>query len=311
LQDISLKGINDYLSYSLYFLITIFLFNQGNVKRQNRVRVYLILFFVILFLQLIVVVILHRGNRGVLGSILGHANTANLFLAYLSVYYANRRKWIITGCILLMMVVIGGRTSLISAGVVATCIFISANVRFAIIRKGFISVMLLLGIAMFGFLVYKGIYSEWNESIGLPFMGDKGGRFISLGSMKWRILHWSHYLQDIDQLKFILIGNGIGAHAPVSIPIYGQFYEVHNDFLKIFYDFGLIGLSLFVLADINIGRFFLSQNKGNWTLVFYLYYIRYTYMFFDNTVTNFMDTFIFLYFIYLFSNKNLLIADER
>src|SRR5690554_1622409 len=302
----SLKGVNDILSYFTYFLVAVYFFCQGDVSRKGKIRLFLFCFFFFLFIQIFYVVVLGFGHRGLLGSVLGHANSANLLMAFMVVYFASLRKWAFVAGLLGLMVIVGGRTSLISASIVAVTIFISNFIGPKYLKKLIVYFSLFFGFAFFTFLIFKGAAADWGDSIGLSFIGGDKARLISLNSLKWRVIHWGYYLNDLSIPKQIILGNGAGAHALVSPPIYGQFYEVHNDFLKIFYDFGLIGFSLFLLADIGMGRFFLNKYNGNHHLILYLYYIRYTYMLFDNMVTNFIGIFIFVFFVFILSQKELL-----
>lgn len=301
-KGIGLKAINDFVSYMLYFLLAIYFMHQRSINRKKKIKIFLLIFFVLLIIQIVLVFFLKIGGRNNLGSILGHANSANLFLGFLSLYLAFKKKWILTFVLMVCMLILGGRTSLISTSIVVVGIYLIHRSHSYEKVKLRIKILLFFGVVIFSFLLYKGTVVDWHETINLPFFNDTA-RVLSYNSIKWRILHWTHYLSRMDTIGIILFGNGIGAHAEVSTPLYGRFFEVHNDFLKIFFDLGLIGLIIFLWSDLSLGRYFIKYNKGHYIYIFFLYYVRYSYMFFDNVVTNFMGTLIFVFFLMSFSSE--------
>jgi O-antigen ligase len=73
----------------------------------------------------------------------------------------------------------------------------------------------------------------------------EGGRF-SLSTFQWRINFWSNYIKYESFSDFVL-GRGIGAADGYGALLTGRsIYLPHNDYIRIFYDTGIIGLGLFL-----------------------------------------------------------------
>ena len=107
-------------------------------------------------------------------------------------------------------------------------------------------------------------------------------------SLKWRIIHWQYYINDIKNTSDLMFGFGTGAHEEVTNLVYNKYLEVHNDFLRMTYDIGILGVLLYIVIDVQIIIYCYKQlNAKNW-FVIYAFIAKYFFMFFDNYVTNLM-----------------------
>lgn len=69
------------------------------------------------------------------------------------------------------------------------------------------------------------------------------------GSLVWRIVTWSMHINYVKQNKASLLGLGIDTSSsvsPYSTPV--SRHDPHGDYTLLFVDFGLVGLSIYVIA---------------------------------------------------------------
>lgn len=108
-------------------------------------------------------------------------------------------------------------------------------------RKRALALIPLIAIGLFlvlmVFLEQRMFYSGTNLSTG------------SLGAIKLsgRSLFWGIAVQHLS-LGTLLQGQGLGAYMQLSKQTLGFYYPVHNDYLKLLLETGLIGLGLFLTA---------------------------------------------------------------
>jgi hypothetical protein len=240
-------------------------------------------------------IITEREGRNTLGSIFGHANSFALILtAYFIAKFnkegfKNNRNFDVIIFILLffLILILGSRSMII--GLISSFIFWKL-VGFKVNRFTVVGYMILLSLLTY-FIVDYGIRlldTSWGEQT-----------FTSGNSLKWRIIHWYYYLQDMDTISATLFGNGVGAHEDVTLIIYGRFFEVHNDFIKIIYDMGVLGLVFYLVIDLFIINYIKKICGLDWRLIS-IFGMKYFFMFFDNFATNIIPVISLSFVTYLF-----------
>lgn len=120
-------------------------------------------------------------------------------------------------------------------------------------------------------------YLKWDFIMHRVNIFNPGG----YGSFIWRIVYWLKiYLTFIDEsLTTILFGLGIDSLTKGNMPYRFMYTDPHNDFLKIFVEFGAIGLTLFLSLLRNI--FLILKKNINILIILFIP------LMFDNAIVNF------------------------
>lgn len=228
--------------------------------------------------------IVSRQGRDGLGSIFGHANSLALIAAcYFIVSQRSRiidnfglKKLFSNGFAFLVIAIIGARSMLLSVAMgIGFWLFFRGRVtRFRLLLMVTTYALLTSSIVYYGISLLE---ASWQEQ-----------SFTSGNSLKWRIIHWLYYLQDFTDLKSVFFGFGIGSHEVVTDGLYIKYLEVHNDFLRILYDVGIVGLTFYLIFDYVIYMKLKRNIDVDWRF-FLLLATKYFFMFFDNYVTNMLS----------------------
>lgn len=273
--------VGDYLTYIFPVFMAVLCSSVLKYKSYKHIYFLVVLLFLI---QLAIVLrkygiegILSRQSRGELGSLFGHANSFGLILTvfFIGLVFTYFERWRIPLIlsVFIISIFVGARSMIIA--MIFMYLFYMARSLFKrefVYLVVFVFVGLMFSIVMYGYSLHE---VEWTEQ-----------SMTSGNSLRWRLLHWNYYLMDLDSISNWLIGFGVGAHSSVTENVYATYYEVHNDFIRMIYDFGLVGLTLYLFLDYLIIKKFLFRYSS--TMVVGMFMTKYFFMFFDNMVTNMM-----------------------
>ncbi|MCF6297288.1 MAG: hypothetical protein L3J08_04770 [Flavobacteriaceae bacterium] len=117
------------------------------------------------------------------------------------------------------------------------------------------------------------------------------------GSLIWRIIYWTKivFVFFEESLSTILFGKGIDSLTKGNMPYQFMTKDPHNDFIKVFFEFGLIGLLMFFNFLKNI--FLMLKKNVNLIIILLVPLV------FDNIIVNFSFVLtILLIFAYEFKS---------
>ncbi|MCP4748554.1 MAG: hypothetical protein GY874_20830 [Desulfobacteraceae bacterium] len=126
-------------------------------------------------------------------------------------------------------------------------------------------------------------------------------------SLQWRISHWAKFLEFSPSASF-WFGHGVGAADlyPNSFGIntYPINLAPHNDYIKTFYDLGIIGLLLFLNMILFIIRLIYKNLNKNNDIILIGYLIIVCFLITDNFIYFTSPLFIFMFIaVLLYKNK--------
>lgn len=290
-------GAQKYVEAVSYILILIFVVSFASIYVSYRyLQWFIILFLVIIILQLLFSFYQHglfyfnsRQNRGGIGSFFGHANSAAFFVSILLFVLYNskgRRALFVKIFFITLLFLLGTRSVFLVTCTLLVSLKVSEYLDDStlIVLLGFV----VLSVAI-GFYINYIVEQSWNTQSSM----------LSGNSMKWRVRHWLYYIERITTTNQLIFGQGLASHEDVPRFFYNRYFEVHNDFLKITYDIGVLGLFLYLWADLSITLACLKQvvDKRQRNCLLAIYLVKAFFMFFDNLVTNFCGTMVYYYII--------------
>jgi O-antigen ligase len=172
-----------------------------------------------------------------------------------------------------------------------------AKIKSIYIRIPIIALVLLFFI--FGFSFFPKIieqisslqYLDWTFIKEKALNADPGG----YGSFMWRVIYWTQILiAFFDNNSIVIsIGEGIDSLSKTNRDMYGFLYtDPHNDFIKILVEYGVVGLSLFILLLYRLYTFL-----GRRVDILLILAIP---LFFDNMIVNWSYNIVFLLYITYF-----------
>lgn len=284
------SGLTYYISYaSLPFM---YILTKYIKNTTELIRILFYFFFIIYLVQLLffildngLVFLLQREGRGYLGSIFGHTNQAAFFVGLYTIYKVftaeNLTKLVLYALPLSILVfLLGGRVVMFSIIIIISIEILYKN-KYLKKRISPIPAYVIFTLVIIA-LSFESIYSNENT-------------LLSFNSMKWRLTNWSFYLIELDNLYNVLFGFGLGSYHEISNKMYGTFIEVHNDYLRLIYDIGIVGAVLVVYFAI-IAPYQQNDNKEYSKLItsFLMFNMMY-----DNIITNLMVMIVFYIFLNL------------
>lgn len=277
--------VTDLLNYSMPLIMTCSLLS---IRKKINLEFLVTTVLVIFLMQVSLLAIkngygfvFNRESRESLGSIFGHANSLALIVACYFIIKQNssiksnlKLKSNIKNTLgVITLLIIGARSMLLS-------IFIGYS--YWILNNGKISrFRFIASLAVYGLVVY--LIVQYGISLLEESWDDQS--YTSGNSLKWRIIHWSYYISHFHNLNDVLFGFGVGSHELVTSGLYDKYLEVHNDFLRIIYDIGIVGLILYLISDFLIVKKLKIVSSVDWRIYLVLT-TKYFFMFFDNYVTN-------------------------
>jgi O-antigen ligase len=168
--------------------------------------------------------------------------SAALLLVSLTLYSLRRQKWLIPfGIIAATVMMRSGGKAAILAGIVSAVLFFAFQKKFAL-ASGLLAGFLLLGVVVVSTTSLSGYLEQYQKS-------------DALGSLTGRTEVWTSSWPDIMQAP--LLGHGYMAAKWVSVQVEGVFAgagSLHNAFLDVVYNNGLVGLVLFLAALIVVSK---------------------------------------------------------
>ena len=126
---------------------------------------------------------------------------------------------------------------------------------------------------------------------------DYQSRF-NLASFEWRVQYWTNFLEFNDPF-FILLGHGVGTAEVKGIAL--QERSPHNDYIRIFYDLGIIGLFIYLALIIFMFKL-MMRSKNRYAALIYMFLI--TFSLTDNLIFFSYSTWVYM-FLASISTKNL------
>ena len=174
----------------------------------------------------------------------GHPNAYSFYLVFLFcityTYLLSRdykwKPWMVLLNILIVFSIL--QTYCRIAWVALAIVFFFLNYRYG--QKKIIIISLILGLPISIYLM-PSIIKRFKDVIQLLTGHNLLRSDISLG---WRFNAWNNTLKRVPEHLFI--GHGLGSAPQLMLKLYRQKTTPHNGYLRILYDTGLIGLSLFV-----------------------------------------------------------------
>lgn len=145
------------------------------------------------------------------------------------------------------------------------------NFRRIVFKKKYRRITLLLLILPIIFIFF------WEDSLSMfieRWQNDLKSGSSNIGSA--RQLIWSSLISDWSNNGWFsqIFGNGFESTTYFTKKVFGKNYHAHNDFVEIFYNFGIIGIIFFVLIHISIIRvtfkiYRIDLLKGNLLIFVY------------------------------------------
>ena len=299
-----MNGFGDYIVYTLPSMVVLSLAQFIRFLHWKEIGFVALLVFGFQIATLIgdggFVAIFARESRGQLGSLFGHANSFGLILSVISIcvwfsQYGLRRVTLTT-IIFILLLLVGARSVLIAVVISIGCSLVCSrwaakNVAILLSCMFVASIVVVLAYGM------TLVEQDWTEQ-----------SIASGNSLKWRVIHWAYYLKDLSSMSDWLAGFGLGAHEGVTVGLYDKYYEVHNDYIRIIYDVGLVGLGLYFAADYCIFKELSRKCVNSYWFLISAFWTKWFFMFFDNMVTNMMTIigFYLVVMIYVYG-----VGDER
>ncbi len=170
-------------------------------------------------------------------SIFAHTNVTMIVLLPFLFYFIKQRSYFWIAMTMITCIGTGTRSPFFAAACLSPLVFLS----FFRIPILFRHVLLTIGFVIVAYTVLLYMNSGGAEYTSFDQHDDR----LSTGTLKWRVDHWRDYLRDDDPYAFWL-GRTVGeADLWTGRQKYVPEYLPHNDYLKIYFDHGVIGLAVF------------------------------------------------------------------
>lgn len=163
-------------------------------------------------------------------------------------------NFLVSNFILVVSMSSGGLLALVAGSLIAAVTLGSASRKFLL--------LLIMGCALALIFVFTDAFELMMQKILLidPYQISRhaveykfgGGK----GSLSWRLTYWTAlYDAHINSGAFhVLLGTGGGASSAGNYPYFFMLRDPHNDFMKMFVEYGIIGTSLIFLILLNLCR---------------------------------------------------------
>lgn len=182
-----------------------------------------------------------------------HQSICLIMIMPFFLYFMKYRSYMWLFLILLVSVFTGTRTLFLGT----ICMFIPIVKSFFKRKIKWVDIILTLLIIFVGYgtLIKMNSYGwSWeNEDTRLSF-----------STVQWRVHHWKGLLEESSADLSVLIGKGVGSADFHSDFTKDRAFPPHNDYLRIYYDLGIVGLLLYINLIIFIIRSLMrSQTPEN------------------------------------------------
>ena len=174
-------------------------------------------------------------GRAVIG-VFAHQNVFLVITLPFAFYFLIQRQYVWGAAALLCSFGTGTRGPVVAAACLLP-LFIRAFMRKKLTTLDILGALVLLGVA------YGTLIALNRHGVG-PFSQEMN-RLASFRSLQWRVEFWEFFVQD-KELPTLILGHGIGSADAYAASLYGgEYFPPHNDYIRIYYDAGLVGLVFF------------------------------------------------------------------
>ena len=292
IKYIFLKGLLRYFSYAAFALYLARL----SVRDISIIfRVIFILLLLTLPLTIYQFIFFGRG-----ANIFMHSNHFAYVLVICFIFLLKTKRFILAPILYLILIaslIMTKTTGAMLTLVVFLVFHYHAKIKSIYIRIPIIALVLLFFI--FGFSFFPKIIEQISslQYLDWEFIKEKAiaARPGGYGSFIWRVIYWVQILISFFDNNYIIIftGEGIDSLTKANRDMYGFLYtDPHNDFIKILVEYGVVGLSLFILLLYRLYTFL-----GRRVDILLILAIP---LFFDNILVNWSYNIIFLLYITYF-----------
>lgn len=186
-------------------------------------------------------VLIDRGTPRLIGLIGSDPNIAAMFLSFFLLFLLPFKGSVITKLLLSAAIILtfsrGGYLALAAALMVFGAIRVRSLHGLSLVKK-------LVGIAVATILVFGTL----QLTLGIDIIDTASGRFeeSSTDNGSGRIDIWSYAMQTFQQYPIF----GVGANSTLQYNInhYGEHHYVHNTYVEVLSELGLIGILLYIIS---------------------------------------------------------------
>lgn len=261
-----------YLIYVLLpFLWFICLYNMQTIISIATIEMLILVFTLMIFLTINIYKIHITASLAIFYGV--------IYVYYFYLFFKEERRTFTTKLVLvsamLIIILCGVRSVLLGAFMVSFLLLIPSLTQLSKLRKNVFYI--LLGGATLIFAA-PSIYSKSKiNSITQLSKINSSGRFE-----KWSLL--------LDNFSNYYIGHGHGSASKILLESSRAFAHPHNDFLRILFEQGLVGLVLFTLVLIGLCSLKIKTKVGREYFVLPRVFVLYSLpiLFFDNIYTYFI-----------------------
>lgn len=167
--------------------------------------------------------------------VFSHENVFLILILPFAFYFFKRRAYVWVALTLFACLGTGARSPVFAA----CCLFILIGCSVFRIRITWAHLGATFGVIALAYTILISMNSggfDWR-------MEESRG---NTSTLRWRVDHWRNYLQDTDGTS-VLVGHGLGSSYNVVKGRDDKFYLPHNDYVRIYYERGLVGLAMTVL----------------------------------------------------------------
>lgn len=211
------------------------------------------------------------------GSAFNTRSLAALLALFFSVFYATFRKkralkWLILALFTFAAIVITSSRTALAACIVALILIEFSDFRFwdFLSWRKVIPFLIIVSILIVLIFLYPPMFDRLSDiinsiqSLVIENAVLEEGNFVTVTQGRSRV--WPLLIDKA--LERPILGHGVGVASAYSFYFSNnsRFTHPHNEYLRFFFDTGLLGLSLLLIGFLSIGRkLFQSTRKGKYT----------------------------------------------
>lgn len=199
-------------------------------------------------------------------------------------YFMKSRSYMWLFIILLVSVFTGTRTLFFGA----ICMFIPIVKSFFKRKIKWVDIVLTLLIIFIGY----GTLIKMN-SYGWSWKNEDTR--LSTSTLQWRVQHWKGLLEESSADLSVLIGKGVGSADFHSNLTKDRAFPPHNDYLRIYYDLGIVGLLLYINLIIFMIRSLMRSQTPENDFIVLMYLIILCFSITDNFLYHTITVLIYMF----------------
>jgi len=199
-------------------------------------------------------------------------------------YFMKYRSYMWLFLVLFVSVFTGTRTLFFAS----MCMFIPIIKSFFKRKINWIDIVLTLLIILvsYGTLIKMNSYGWSWENVDSRF---------TFSTLQWRVDHWKGLLASSTNLS-VLIGNGIGSADFINPNLsVATAFPPHNDYLRIYYDLGIVGLLLYINLIIFLIRSLMRSQTPENDFIVLMYLIVLCFSITDNFLYHTITVLIYMF----------------